>query len=687
LIVGTTAVTFAALAMGVATAPASASTVSVGEDQRIIFTASPGERNVISFSSQRLDEYELEDAGSTITAGAGCEANVSGGVSCAGYTLEVHAGDQDDTVFRRADSGTTSETLYGEEGNDTLAGSAFGGPGNDTLSTLERFDAADGGEGDDLIDNPAGADVSGGGGNDRLVDHACGDCGFSQVVDGGEGDDELVGSADTETLVGGPGKDVISGGGAAYEYGLDRLSGGPGDDSLTAGGAKRPDSPAFGGPITGLNVSNGGPRVASTVDGGPGDDRLEGGPNRDVLSGADGDDYIDGGAGYDTLSGGTGIDSLHGGAESDGFDGGPGSDVIDGGPGEWDGISYAGEPGPVSIDLTRAGGDGPSGEDDTILPGVDQFVLTVGDDRLVAGRLRVDVTGGFGRDVLIGGAGEDRLNGDGASGQAPPDSDFGADRLEGRGGKDDLHGDAGSDVIRGGAGDDELDGGRAVTFYQGTTTRYPSDDVISGGRGADTVRNGWRVDAGPGDDRIDTADFASQNRSRVIPLGRDGNARCGPGRDFVRADYYDGIGLDCEILSEGAASWRSLRPDRDGRVTLTVRCAWYYRAPCRGSARLVRTPAQTAEAPYRALVQPTTAPESPEGCRRSRHDLVLGASTFRLRAGRVNRVTVRLGRRGRRALVRAGCLVVRADLRLRDPKGRPHEVTRTFALRSRSLRG
>jgi Ca2+-binding RTX toxin-like protein len=671
------------VAAAVAPAVASGSAVSVDENGVIVFRASPGETNVVSYSSPQYDRWEISDTGSTVTPGAGCEGDGSGVVRCAGYYgLEVHAGDQDDTVSRAEGSGPRSATVYGEEGNDTAAGNTFGGRGNDALSTLERFDAAEGGDGDDVIENWGGGQVAGGAGNDRLVNH--GDCDFcspATLVEGGEGDDELVGSSYSESLSGGPGADVIRGEGAAdtshFQGGFDTLSGGEGNDLLVVGGEKRTSTPTFGSP-TGLSVTN--DPAASTVDGGPGNDRVEGGPNRDVLVGGDGNDVIVGGDGWDTLGGGAGNDALHGGDGSDALFGGPGADLIDGGPGEWDGVTYQDEPGPVSIDLTRPGGDGTGGENDTILPRVDQFFLTSGNDRFVAGRLPVDVYGGFGRDVLIGSPGDDRMRGDGGSGPTPPGSNFGADRLEGRGGDDELYGDPGSDTIRGGSGDDFLDGGVAVSFYQGTTARHPSDDVISGGPGNDGILHGWRVDAGPGDDSIDLADFQFENKSPVISLGRDGDARCGSGSDFVRGDYYDGIGLDCEILSEGAVSWRSLRPDADGVVTLTVRCAWDFNSPCRGSARLARTPTQTVETPYREPTR-TTLPASPEGCRRSTQTRVLTAHSFRVRAGRVNRVTLRLGRPARRLLARAGCLVIRADFRLRDPKRRAYEMTRTFALR------
>jgi hypothetical protein len=284
--------------------------------------------------------------------------------------------------------------------------------------------------------------------------------------------------------------------------------------------------------------------------------------------------------------------------------------------------------------------------------------------------------------VLIGGAGGDHLQGDGASGQAPPDSRFGGDRLEGRGGDDDLEGDVGSDRLDGGPGSDNIDGGRPISFYQSTTTRHPSDDVITGGPGNDYITHGWRVDAGPGDDILDLRDFSQVNRSRVIPLGRDGNARCGSGTDDVRADYYDGVGLDCEILTDGAVSWRPLRPDRHGVVTLIARCAWIFGAPCRGSVRLARAPVQTGLPSYNPA-ESDSGPEGPPGCRRSTTTHTLTADSFRIRAGRVDRVTLRLTPRARRLLRRAGCLVVRADFRLRDPKRRSYEATRTFTLRSR----
>jgi Ca2+-binding RTX toxin-like protein len=506
--------------------------------------------------------------------------------------------------------------------------------------------------------------------------------GYSVVAYAGDGNDSVQRRADSlpvSTIVNGEdGNDTLDGGAGTNDGdGVEVLNGGPGNDLLIVGGVKGIDLPGFGTP-TGLDVRNS--AVVAAADGGPGDDRLQGGPNREFLGGGDGNDEITGGDGHDSLDGGEGDDTLRGGEGNDGLDGGPGADLIDGGPGGSDGVSYEDENRGVSIDLTRPGGDGPRGENDNILPGVDLFRLTEHDDRFVAGRNSVDVDGGLGHDVLVGSPGDDRLSGEVGERQAPPGSRFGGDRLEGRGGNDTLDGGQGSDRLDGGPGHDTIDGGRTLSFDGPTPTRHPSDDVITGGPGDDRVMHGWRVTAGPGDDQIDLANFRRENKSPVIPLARDDNATCGGGRDSVRGDYYDGIGLDCEVLTEGGVSWRSLRPDARGLVTLTARCAWTFGAPCRGSVRIARTPAQTVEAPDFTFYA-TTLPFSPPGCRRSTTARILGADPFRIRAGRVDRVTLRLSRRARRLLQHSGCLVVRAAFRFRDPTHRVLAATRTFALR------
>lgn len=73
--------------------------------------------------------------------------------------------------------------------------------------------------------------------------------------------------------------------------------------------------------------------IASTLRGGPGNDRLRGGAGDDKLLGGSGDDFLYGMQGKDWLFGGSGKDWLFGGAGEDRLVGGPESDYLNGGPG------------------------------------------------------------------------------------------------------------------------------------------------------------------------------------------------------------------------------------------------------------------------------------------------------------------------------------------------------------------
>lgn len=71
-----------------------------------------------------------------------------------------------------------------------------------TLSKAGRLTIA-GGDGNDTITSAGSARLLGGAGNDRLV------AGAASWLDGGLGNDVLVGSPDTDTLIGGGGKDTL----------------------------------------------------------------------------------------------------------------------------------------------------------------------------------------------------------------------------------------------------------------------------------------------------------------------------------------------------------------------------------------------------------------------------------------------------------------------------------------------
>jgi Ca2+-binding RTX toxin-like protein len=107
----------------------------------------------------------------------------------------------------------------------------------------------------------------------------------------------LVGTDDSDTLIGDSGNDFISGrkandslDGAA---GDDSIYGGKGLDTLTGSGG---DDILFGG------------RGFDSLDGGAGNDSLYGGKGNDTLLGGAGDDFLSGENGDDFLTGGAGND-------------------------------------------------------------------------------------------------------------------------------------------------------------------------------------------------------------------------------------------------------------------------------------------------------------------------------------------------------------------------------------------
>jgi RTX calcium-binding nonapeptide repeat (4 copies) len=196
--------------------------------------------------------------------------------------------------------------------------------------------------------------------------------------------------------------------------------------------------------------------VAINVDGGRGDDRLTGSPFADALYAGEGRDVLIAGDGDDALQDGRllkvagpqwvtpdfvpAFRSVFAPAR-------PERDVFEGGAGV-DTFGYAGRRRGVVVDLSRAGRAGARGEDDW-LRGLEGFVGTSGDDRLVGDQLGNVIFGGRGDDLLVGRSGDDQ-----------------------------LEGGAGSNRARGGAG----------------------DDIITGGVNADVIRERQRIKCGPGQD-------------------------------------------------------------------------------------------------------------------------------------------------------------------------------------------
>jgi hypothetical protein len=167
-----------------------------------------------------------------------------------------------------------------------------------------------------------------------------------------------------------------------------------------------------------------------------------------------------------------------------------------------------------------------------------------GVDEIRGGKLRDLIRGELGNDTLFGGGERDCISGglddDSISGGSKSDG------IDAENGDDRVVGDKGDDTIAGGGARDRLNGARGADHLYGQRdsdhlTGGKGDDFLSGYTGAD------RLSGGSGDDRID-AQFKERESGPRVP----DRIECGPGRDTVKANTYDRIGRDCEVI-KGAA--------------------------------------------------------------------------------------------------------------------------------------
>ncbi len=155
---------------------------------------------------------------------------------------------------------------------------------------------------------------------------------------------------------------------------------------------------------------------------------------------------------------------------------------------------------------------------------------------------------------------------------------------------------------------------------------------------------------------------------------------CGKGRDHADGDYADDMATDCETASEGTPRWRSVkvRPGRD--IRLTVRCAWADDYPCKGRASFRTVPGGPVG--DGAFLEHPAFRAAPEQCRTTtKTGAMLARASFRIRAGRVNYVHLKLGRSAERMVRKRGCVAIFALLSFRDVQGREWLVTRSLVLR------
>ncbi|RBW60857.1 hypothetical protein DS909_03135 [Phaeobacter gallaeciensis] len=312
----------------------------------------------------------------------------------------------------------------------------------------------------------------------------------------------------------------------------------------------------------------------------------------DQIDGPDGlNDIIFGHGGDDTIASGMGRDTVYGGAGDDRFlivpDGtGIDADQIIGGETDEDDGGDTLDTSAVSrgLRITLTGSEqgtltyNVAGAEVTNFEEIERFVLGDGGDRFNAftssdnlyievGAGDNEVSTGFGNDTIIGsnGIGESDFSSQGGNnfiqtgaGDSTVDTGdgndtvmtaSGDDRINTGGGDDSIVGLAGFDVLRSGDGNDTINGGNEGGYiFSSNDFAFSADDkdLITAGRGDDTIFSGWDNDtimSGAGDDYIEAGegnDSVNAEFGDDTVLGGDGNDTISGGGDRDSLDGGDG---------------------------------------------------------------------------------------------------------------------------------------------------
>lgn len=202
-----------------------------------------------------------------------------------------------------------SGSLSGDSGNDTL----IGGTGHDTLFGQDGDDSLSGGDGDDALTAWTGNDtVYGGAGNDSIWAQDTG----MDSLDGGDGIDRYTANwsgedGDVQVTLDASTHVVLYG---QTITGIEKfaLAFGSGDDTVVAGDKDTIDGGA------GNDVLTGGREIT----GGVGNDSIDGDAKGNYITGDSGNDTLSGAAGKDELHDDVGVNWMTGGKGGDKFSAG-----------------------------------------------------------------------------------------------------------------------------------------------------------------------------------------------------------------------------------------------------------------------------------------------------------------------------------------------------------------------------
>ncbi|MPS47694.1 calcium-binding protein [Methylobacillus sp.] len=340
--------------------------------------------------------------------------------------------------------------------------------------------------------------------------------GIGYKIDGGDGNDIISAGAGNDTLIGG--------------HGNNQLDGGLGNNTASY------ENMTIGQDVTASLISNTG-----TVSGGIASDTYA---NIQNLTGGAGNDFLTGNIVANRLIGGAGNDTLVGGGGADTLDGGDGVDTA----------SFV-DLAAVNVVLDANGnGTGETASGNVTLLSIENLVGTDHDDTFQVSVLPSEV-GGVKSGVIQGGAGTDslvynvagNLNVDLQTGTVNGITDI-LDSIENittGSGNDIIVATNGVNKIDGGAGNNTVDFIHATTGVSVNIIDPTVETLISGGSGADILRNIQNINgSAAGNDTITVGNFDStinaRNGNNLIKAGTNTgsstyNIAAGSGNDTIEA--------------------------------------------------------------------------------------------------------------------------------------------------------